>query len=315
MLSLWKSSAHLLLSPVLRIFGMEQKPDLPPEVVLDLPPTTPQGIDYWCTSVKERHIARQEVRQCKVVHIRRYKKSKNSQHEYLTATVQHPRHPSRIHLRIERALEHVEENGAPVLTKEQQITPPPSPGEDISLGFWATWTSQRSEELPLKAVTKARVSPTTSASSSSAFLRKVGPASDVVRLWDPPFPLLSNDNLIETLDLKDRPLPLVYLAILANTVHDRESLYNLFLTQCYWYANMITRVIANERSIKKTPDEPERDKQHCYDKTAGTFWKIPIHSVQPQVVDAIQEEYRRRCEIFKDEVRLLHFKFYLSSVG
>jgi len=299
MLSLLKSSAHLLFNPVLRIFGMEQKPELPRAIVLDLPPKTPEAVSYWCESAKERHIGREEFRRCLVMMIKRYKKSKNSQHEYLCARVKHPFHPeSTVYLRIERAFDHLEDDGTPVLTKKQQGTPPSSPGDDISAGCWVARTppNERSDERSPTPLSKAK-------GSSATLLRKVGPASDVVRLWDP---LLITDTLIEELDLSHRPLPLVYLAILAETVHDRESLYNLFLYQCYWYSNMIARVLDNELSIKKTPYEPDRPNAHCFYKKTSTFWKIPIHMVEPQVVAAIQEEYRKRCEDFDEEVRLLY---------
>jgi len=309
MLSLLKSSAHLLFSPVLRIFGMEQKPELPRGIVLDLPPKTSEAVSYWCESAKERHIGRKEFRNCLVIMIKRYKKSQNSQHEYLCARVKHPSHPeSTVYLRIERSFEHVENDGTPVFTKEQQDTPPSSPGVDISAGCWVAWTrpDERSDEiLPQKPVSKAK-------GLSAASSHKVGPASDVVRLWDPP---LISDTLIEELDLSHRPLPLVYLAILAETVHDRESLYNLFLYQCYWYSNMIARVIDNELSIKKTPHEPDHPKAHCFHKKSGTFWKIPIHMVEPQVVVAIQEEFRRRCKDFDEEVRLHDSKFYSNGTS
>ena len=292
---------------------MEQKPELPRAIVLDLPPKTPEAVSRWCDSAKERHIGREEFRSCLVTMIRRYKKSTNSQHEYLCASVNHPQHPdSIVYLRIERCFENLNADGTPVLSKKQEGTPPSSPGDDITAGCWVAWTraDERSDERSPTPLSKAK-------GSSAALLRKVGPASDVVRLLDSP-PI--TDTLIEELDLSRRSFPLVYLAILAETVHDRESLYNLFLTQCYWYSNMIARVIAKESCIKKTPDEPERAYQHCYDtgvsnKTAGKFCKIPIHSVQPRVVDAIQEEYRRRCENFEDEVCSPYFKFDSNGVS
>jgi len=293
MFSLLKSSVQTLLRPILTVFGMQNQPELPRDVILDLPPKTPQSVDYWCTSAIERYIERPDYRKCKVVRLRRYKKANNAQHEYLTATVEHPLLNSLygpVLLRIERQLEHLEPNGTPVLCENQKDTPPNTPGGDISQGFWATWlASERTGEL----------SPSRTTKSSGFSSNKIGLASDVVRLWNPP--LLNSDVQIEDLDLTDKPVPLVHLAILANVVHDQESLYNLFLTQCYWYANMIARVVARENSIKKD-DDAAKETDYCYDKASGKFWVIPVHWVRPQVITAIQEEYRKRRINFNEEV-------------
>ena len=302
MFNFLKPPLRVVFHPLLVILGMAnpQLP-LPTQEAMDLPLETPSSIEHWCKSSMERYITHPEYREYMVVQIVRYKNNSGTQHEYLVAKVRHPRHSDK-YLRIERALAHLESNGAPILNSNQRDNLPPTPS-DISPGLWVNWSenpsNSRDPEPPREPTAGSILWPS----------RKEGAASDVVRLWKPPntfltVACLAESKVLENLEFEANPLPLVHLAILAYTVHQEESLYNLFLTQCYWYANMITRVIAREKSIATTVEagDASTDTDYCYDTSSGKFWMIPVHWVRPKVITRIQEEFKTRSGTFDVEV-------------
>jgi len=287
------------------ILGMaDDQPTLPSQADMDLPLETPCSVEQWCKNSKERYITFPEYRDYMVVQVIRYKNTSGTQHEYLVVKVRHPLQDGDKYLRIERALAHVESTGEPILNSNQKGTTP-STSSDISAGTWANWSKSRSNPRspePPKEPT---------AGSTLWNSRKEGAASDIVRLWKPPNTFLTvagltDSKVLENLEFESNPLPLVHLAILAHIVHEEESLYNLFLSQCYWYANMITRVIAREKRIA-TPiaeaGDPVTDTDYCYHPSSGKFWIIPVHSVRPKVISRIQEEFKKRSGMFDVDVR------------
>ena len=295
------------------ILGMaDHQPTLPAQEDMDLPLETPSSIEQWCKSSIERYITFPEYRDYQVVQVVRYKNTNGTQHEYLVAKVRHPLQDGDKYLRIERALAHVESTGEPILNSNQKDTPPATPS-DISPGAWVNWSENRSNPRSPQPPRE----PT--AGSILWNSRKEGAASDVVRLWKPPNTFLTvagltDSKVLESLEFESNPLPLVHLAILAYTVHEEESLYNLFQTQCYWYANMIARVIAREKRISTSTEEagdPATDTDYCYHTSSGKFWNIPVHWVRPKVITRIQEEFKKRSAGFDVDVR--HTLQFLSK--
>ena len=302
MLSILKSTFRGLLT----VFGMSSHPmsEIPPPSKSDLP-LDRTSVEQWCDTSEERYIHRLEFRKYQVIEIARYKKKKGPQHEYVVATVKHP-DDSISYLKIERDRANVDANGAPVLCPNQLDTPSLSPGEDVSQGFWATWSQvvSKSDPRPLEPPSLSGAVAWSTASSRDY------PASDVVSPWTPPsafnvFPdieLLDGDRF----EFRDDPLPLVHLAILADTVHKKESLYNLFVTQCYWYSNMIARVLARDKKGTQTNVDCSReDTDDCYDPASGRWRSIRVHWVKPKVITAIQNEYHVRRDKFDEEVRTI----------
>jgi len=306
-----KPPLRVVFHPLLVILGMAnpQFPlRVPTQEAMDLPLETPSSVEQWCNLSMERYIIYPEYREYMVVQVLRYKKTNGTQHEYLVAKVHHPLHGDK-YLRIERALAHLESNGAPILNSNQQGDLPPTPS-DISPGIWVNWSDARTRSNPVLPPPPPREQPGSILWDS----RKEGVASDVVRLVKPPsgtflsFTWLADSNELENLEFEANPLPLVHLAILAYTVHLEASLYNLFQTQCYWYANMIARVIAREKRITNPTAEagdPSTDTDYCYHPSSGKFWNIPVHWVRPKVITRIQEEFKTRSGTFDVEVRCI----------
>jgi len=290
---------------LLAVFGMSSQSvsEIPPPSKSDLP-LDRTSVEQWCNSSKERYTTRPEFRKYKVVEIARYKKKNGPEHEYVVATIEHPDYGTS-YLKIERDRANVDQNGIPILGPNQRGMPPPSPGEDLSQGFWATWSEAVSTSSPRP----LRPLPSFSAvSASSTSSSKDRPASDVVSPWTPPsvINILSDIELLngDRFTFRDDPLPLVHLAILADAVHKKESLYNLFVTQCYWYSNMIARVLARDKIGTQTNREAsQEDTDFCYDTASGRWRNIRVHWVKPKVITAIQIEYHARRDKFDEEVR------------
>jgi len=308
MLSVLKSSLRGLLA----VFGMSSHSisEIPPASKSDLP-LDRTSVEQWCITCKERYTNRLEFRKYQVVEIARYKKKRGPQHEYVVATVEHPDYGTS-YLKIERDRAHLDENGAPVLCPNQLDVPPLSPGEDISQGFWATWSQVVSKSDPRP----PEPSSLSGAVAWSTAFSRDHPASDVVSPWTPPgpFDVFSDIELLngDRFEFRDDPLPLVHLAILADAVHKKESLYNLFVTQCYWYSNMIARVLARDKKGTQTDGDSSReDTDDCYDPASGKWRSIRVHWVKPKVITAIQKEYHARRDKFDEEVRIVSSKVAL----
>jgi len=285
---------------LLKVFGMyKQRPNI--VSIPDLP-LEHTGVTQWCAASKASFVTQPEFRNYDVVEIVRYKKMRGAQHEYLVARVVHPIYGTK-HLRIERVLDHVRENGHPILANNQRDEPTSEPpGGDISAGLWANWFPASSDTNTLQ-LNHSQPKPPQQGSSWPVpqSSKNYGSAKDVVHLWKPP--ILLCDTEVETLKFEDNPLPLVHLAILALAVHQKESLYNLLKHQCYWYANMIARVVAREKCAGASPAVIDPvDTDFCYETISGTFYRIKVHTVEPMVVTAIQEEFKSQCKAFGAEV-------------
>jgi len=293
------SILKISLRGLLTAFGMpsQSTQEVPDENASDLP----QGrmtVAQWCVNSKDRyaHQDRPAFREYRVTEFARYKQKNGAQHEFIVVKVEHPTYPGIHHLKIERDRPHVDADGTPILSENQRGIPRATPGEDVSPGYWATWSESVQEASPPfgPSVEKAL--------AFSATVSKEHPANDVVTPCKSSF---HNVRQLERKDITNNPLPLIHLAILADTVHQKESLYNLFATQCYWYSDMIARVIARDH-VKSTEGEvlPEGTTERCYEKISGKWMYIPVHRVKPCVVSVIQGDYHARRDRFNMEVRI-----------
>jgi len=295
MLSVLKISLRSLLTA----FGMSLQPtqEVPNDSAADLPQDR-MSVVQWCLNSKDRYANqdRPAFRHYRVTEFARYKQRRGAKHEYIVVKVEHPRYPIR-YLRIERDRPHVTVEGKPIFSESQQDMPLKTPGDDVSQGFWASWSESVPKEAPNPPFGQWR-----KALAFSAIVSKEHPANDVVTPCAPSF---HDDLQLERKDIRNNPLPLVHLAILADTVHQKESLYNLFATQCYWYSDMIARVIARDHA-NSTDSEvlPEDATETCYEKISGKWMYIPVHRVKPRVVSAIQDDYHVRRDKFNAEVRI-----------
>jgi len=130
------------------------------------------------------------------------------------------------------------------------------------------------------------------------FIAQDAYAAGVVTFWGPHLhPNTVADFRLERMVLSI-PLLLVHLAILADIVHEKEYLYNLFAKQSHWYSNLIARVIA--RDYTSTEGESVPNAEVYYTMNTNGRW-IPVP--RPEIFSAIQDEYRTRRNRF-DEARI-----------
>ncbi|KJA28120.1 hypothetical protein HYPSUDRAFT_34461 [Hypholoma sublateritium FD-334 SS-4] len=254
-------------------------------------------------------------RQCEVVEIRRYKKNKPPQHEYLVAVLQCQNGEKR-YIRIERGSQNVDmSTGVPVLSEKQtswirnyaSSASPKSEGvfpPDISSGSWTSWIKSVDGDIPEDPQPPPRSDHNFTSTSAfiSASISKTGQAHDIASYWEPSYLHARQEKQIESFKLKT-PIPLAYLAILAYVVHEEEALYNLFKYQCYWYAEMIAAVIHKQDQgniampkSHNTAPQPCDHVQRCFDPTSGKFKAISILKIRPLVVEKIEQKYLAECE-------------------
>ncbi len=297
-----------LVSALRYILRMDATPKQP---ILDCFPELPEkdgfiSVNMWKSISVKSYLESAASRQCKVIEIRRFKKNQASQHEYLVAVLQCQSGEER-YVRIERNVQSVDKSGRPTLSQAQPLldsnsamTTPES--ETIPMGeLTGDWTLSNPPlegyplENPKEPAKPNRVG------FASASISKIGQAQDIVSYWEPPNLFSKSDLQLEEFKL-NTPIPLVHLAILAQVVHEKETLYNLFKHQCYWYADMIARVI-HKRDQNETPLNYNSDpKAHCYDPRSGKFNMITIHTVRPKVVEAIENVYLAECKSLEESV-------------
>ncbi|KAF8967668.1 hypothetical protein BDZ97DRAFT_1802706 [Flammula alnicola] len=290
--------------PLLHILGIGSIPQDFMTSSVDLAPKDGTGIsvDHWRDIAVKCYLESQESRQCMVVQVRRYKKRNGTQHEYLVAVVEHPTRGTQ-YLRVERSRSNVEPTGVPVLCENQKNTSPAS-GEDISRGLWTSWAPRVEGENPEDPEPPSKPERETAVMGStvSNTISKVGCAYDIIKHWEPAFFDRITEDKIESFDLNN-PIPLAHLAILAKTVHDKESFYNLFKSQCYWFADTIAGVIAKQQGISTPKSNPTSDTQRCYDTASGKYHMIRVHTVRPKVVEAVEMAYNKYCEAVDEQLK------------
>jgi len=295
------SILKISLRGLLTAFGMSSQlnQEVPNDNASDLPQDR-MTVAQWCVNSKDRYANqdRPTFREYTVTEFARYKQKSGAEHEFIVVKVEHPHYPVR-HLKIERDRPHVNAEGKPILSENQQGMPLAMPGDDVSPGHWASWSSSQSPPQGAPSPFERSVG---TALAFSATVSKEHPANDVVTPCTPSF---HNVRQLERKDIRNCPLPLINLAILADTIHQKESLYNLFATQCYWYSDMVARVIARDHA-NSTDGEvlPEDSTEKCYEKISGKWFYIPVHRVKPRVVAVIQGEYHARRDKFNEEVSI-----------
>ena len=255
-------------------------------------------VKLWKDISVKGYLESETSRECKVVGIKRFKNNRRSQHEYLVAVLQCQSGCTR-YVRIERNVQSTDEYGAPMLSPKQHSdadSAPVTPGREIMMPMGGNSSSFVSPMEEYGLVDPQPPPQPNRIGSISASISKIGQAQDIVSYWEPPGPLtILPERLLEEFTL-NTPIPLAHLAILALVIHDKETQYNLFKHQCYWYADMIARVIHKQDQNNTSQSYNSSPQARRYDLNSGKFNMIPIHSVRPEVVEAIEDTYVAECD-------------------
>ena len=180
-------------------------------------------VSQWCVEFKERYVNEQDFREYEVTEFSRYKRRDVTQYEYIVAKVVHPLDDVQF-IKIEREFWPCDKSK---LYQNQPST------QDVSQRF-------------LKTLLRP-------------FIAQDAYAAGVVTFWGPHLhPNTVADFRLERKVLSTH-LPFVHLAILADIVHEKEYLYNLFAKQSHWYSNLIARVIARDYTSTEGESVPNAE--------------------------------------------------------
>jgi len=119
------------------------------------------------------------------------------------------------------------------------------------------------------------------------------------------YPDTRQHDLVEV--FRPNGFSLVSLAILAKIVHEKHPLYSLFHRQCFWYSNLIMRVVAKNFGEE---DDPQPRERHPEEPSAwvryqqSTYLFIKVGRVRESMVHAISEKLDNAMADIQAQVRL-----------
>jgi hypothetical protein len=274
-----------LLSPLLRILGMSD-PAL--DLCIELPhnnlvPAWEHSVinAYTSADPDQGPTSRARMQNLKVLELRRYKETSTTmEHEYLVAKIARPS-SSHTFLRIDR-----------------------SGGEADVITLYSQRKDDANSELTVLQSSNDAASSRQSFQSKSmsiSSLLSMGKldATDAVctvHSWP------TCDSLTEKVVCKNQcSLILLDLVLLAKVVHDYSDKYRLLRRQCYWYADMIMRVlqasfsdVTSNRDLSLKQHDDEHWEVEEYDEMSGTWKSIRIHETRKGMVNDIKHAFERR---------------------
>lgn len=287
------STLSAVFRPILWALGMATRPAY--DELFD--GTVRRWYDYVESRCMTDHDVRgryEDPKSLPVRMIRRYKESSFSEHEYLVAEIA-PRGQPYVYLQLERS--RLPESTPPSRSDHQA---------DSSRNFTTALASLSS----------------TSISSSPDSLKR-GPANDqvnVIQCWPEKGTRAGRTNgsaggkekmmmVIEEVTFKNTTLH--DLMIVARTLHDSSPDYELFTRQCYWFADLIVRILArcDSTSRRKPVDstaeaEVSVAEEHRYNPSASSKWSgIPIHEAKQKNLEELTSLYEERKEQFRNKAR------------
>ncbi|KIM46636.1 hypothetical protein M413DRAFT_440242 [Hebeloma cylindrosporum] len=133
-------------------------------------------------------------------------------------------------------------------------------------------------------------------------------AHDIVRGHAQPTQT-SNDVIMGTLSLESPEHPPIYLhelAVLAHTIHNNDSCYRLFTTNCYWFAGMMMDVL--EKRINSQMRPPARKswigKVLHLGKSDGNWAYITVYAPAPSKTGTeVLAKFERDLSDFENKIQ------------
>jgi hypothetical protein len=137
----------------------------------------------------------------------------------------------------------------------------------------------------------------------------------------------SDCGLVKTVTFRHDNMPTLFqLAVAASVVHHDSPRYHLFRSQCYWFADVLLRVL--QRTYKATVDHdgnPDEDDEvqvpkgvdaeeflqgiadgviddHRQYAKGGKLMHVRIYSAKEKVIKRVMKEYARRLALIQAEV-------------
>jgi len=275
-----------------------------------------------------------------VIELRIYKSKSSPFHEFLVAVVTRPESSRTILLRLEhthprptdRDIEVQQESSpenqavASALRDacqesiDDRVTPqntPPDLDDDERNHCNGTVESNRSSQIvstniePLltrnsstSIFQRASACASSSSESISESVKLVtGTESRDIITMIPRYPDARHHDLVEV--FRPNSFSLVSLAILAKIVHEKHPLYSLFHRQCFWFSNLIMRVIAKkfggeDGPQRRHPEEPSAWVRYQQSK----YLFIKVGRVRESMVHVISDKLDIAMADIQAQVRL-----------
>ena len=128
------------------------------------------------------------------------------------------------------------------------------------------------------------------------YLSKRSDALDTVRTLDKPLHA-TGDEVLGTLRFTGtRPFYLYELAVLAVTMHESQTCYRLFSTNCYWFTGLLMNILEKDYGLKLEVENRRGVKP-------GTWIVIPLYEQAPPAdLLAITNDFREHVENFQKKV-------------
>jgi hypothetical protein len=255
------ASFRRFLHPLLCLLGMSQP--------LGYNDEFPENriVQDWERSLLERYHDnvqyRARLKSCRITRIRRYKKAKGLEHEYLIAEVLDPVSGSTRYLQVERT------------AADPDTRTAVQDGQDDARSNLST-------------------------QSSLASSKQLAADDHVTTRMN--WPSGKENKCIEKFDCESGGLVLLDLVIVAKSVHDHSDRYRLFKRQCFWYSDMIAAVLRQVSnnvqdyfSVESVElDHSEEAEVEMFEASSGTFRSIRIYTQRKSMIDDVYEQFEPR---------------------
>jgi hypothetical protein len=120
---------------------------------------------------------------------------------------------------------------------------------------------------------------------------------------------LPKEFVLETVDVRNGNVTLLDIAIAAAVVRSHDKDYHLLKGQCYWYSDMVMRVLAEIKNfdVNRSTSKPEDDKwiQGEVSNKSGTWYNMKVYGVneaREAHVKVLAEKFRQKHDEVRAEV-------------
>lgn len=297
------SKLSALFRPILSVLGMTTRPTY--EEFISEGASVQHWYDYVKSLCASSNVARghyTDRTSLPVRMIRRYKEVSLSQHEYLVAEIS-PKCSSPIYVQLERlsSPDSADLNPTPASHSDHQADPASRPS--------------------LSSVNSASIS---NSSESSSKKSRANDHVKIIQGWpaaekrskesaEPNFDSTrkkKKDRTIMIEEVSFRNLTLHDLIIVSRALHDNSPVYELFKYQCYWFSNLIVRILVDcdptsRQTSLDAAVEAEVWKEEVLrykPQLSGRWWGIAIHDVKKKGLDELTKLYIEQSEEFRSNV-------------
>jgi hypothetical protein len=252
-------------------------------------PQQPSGIEFVPNShpdslttylnLLERYETQAEMRSARIISIHLLKKKSLTEHESVAVMACDNQGISKV-LVFER------QGGVKVATQPQ---PPIQPHRSRFLTLSRKLFRPPTTTVPSSPSLEESSSITPTSSSSDRY------AIDTVRTQN----TIPDEDSIGTLVFPSHTPYIHQVTILANIVHENNTIYRLCSTNCYWFAGYLIALLEKEFDARLSPNSPSKQ----------GYWKSIVSTLDTETLEELvasgHQQYQSRLKIFETKVCIL----------